>query len=134
MKQAWFSIPFCLIIFTCDNAWDCLLNINPEINEKTIQPALKGVPYSQLITADITNDPLDEFYEFFFEVIGPLPQGLDIHFNNRSIEIYGVPEETGIYRLTVTVDIGSYDNGDDFDPNPTCNGFIQRTFVLNVLE
>lgn len=128
-----YLLPF-LLLLSCDELWECLIKINPEINEQVIKTAYLDQPYSQFITAHVTNDPSDDFYEYFFEVLGPLPDGLDIWYDYRSVEIYGTPRETGVYRLTVNLTIGSYDDGDYYDSNPTCDGTTQRTYILEVLE
>ncbi|WP_115461987.1 hypothetical protein [Winogradskyella aurantiaca] len=123
-----------LILVSCDNFWECLIKVNPEINELQIQQAYIDRPYSQFITAHITNEPSDDYYEYFFEVLGPLPEGLDIWYDYRSVEIFGIPKETGVYRLTVLLTIGAYDDGEYYDANPTCDGTTQRSFVLEVFD
>ena len=123
-----------LFLVGCDDLYECIVDINPEINENTIRTATINEPYFQRITAEINNEVADDFYEYFFDVVGELPDGIEIEYHYRRIELSGVPTEPGNFRFLVTLTIGAYDDGEEFDPNPTCDAEIERAFILTVAE
>lgn len=121
-------------ILSCDDILECIVNVNPEINETSLEPGRINEPYYDRITAEINNEVADDFYEYFFEVVGDLPTGIEIEYRFREIRFYGIPEETGDFRLLVTLTIGAYDDGDEFDPNPTCDAQVEQVFWLRIRE
>jgi len=125
---------FGLLLFSCENFLECLIQIDPEIDQAIVKDGTIHEPYYQIISAHVKNDPEDDFYEYFFDVYGNLPEGLSIQYNFRNIEIYGTPVESGIFRFTVAVAIGAYDDGAYYDPNPTCNGVAEKTFEFRIAE
>jgi len=134
MKRKFTFGLFFLLLLSCNDLLECIIQIDPEIDQTSIKTAVVDQPYSQIISAHVKNDPADDFYEYFFDVYGSLPDGMNIEYNFRSIEIYGIPQQSGSFRFTVEVRIGAYDDGNDFDPDPTCSGVAERTFTLRVEE
>jgi len=122
-----------LTLLSCEEAIECFLGINPEINETTISSATLNEPYSQRITAEVDNEVNDNSYDYFFDVIGDFPPGIDVVFLSRSIEILGVPEESGAFDFTVFLYVERFENG-FYDSSPTCKDEVRQEFTLFVNE
>ena len=121
------------IFFGCDEIIECVFNINPEINDKQLVIGVVGERYRDRITAQINNEVNDNDYDYFFDVFGELPPGIFVDFNRRSIDIFGIPEESGVYRFQVELFVERFDiNG--LDGSPTCSESTVREFTIQVLD
>ena len=124
---------FAFLLSGCDEILECVFNINPEINQKQLVIGVVGERYRDRITAQINNEVNDNDYDYFFDVIGELPPGIFVEFNRRSVDIFGTPEESGVYRFQVELFVERFDiNG--FDGSPTCSESTIREFDLQVLD
>ena len=91
---------------------------NPEITTESLADGVKFVPYSFMIdTSNIHSD----WIKVSYSLEGTLPDG--VTFNTSTGEIYGVPQETGEFPITVTADF----NRKEFVPSTA-------EFVLTVNE
>ncbi|MDO4337283.1 MAG: Ig domain-containing protein [Eubacteriales bacterium] len=82
---------------------------NPKITTKGIGNAVKYVPYSYLVT---TNNMYDWNKVKFSIVSGKLPKGVKLYPTTG--EIYGVPQETGTYKIRIKA---SYSQSKYFAPS-----------------
>ena len=128
-----FSIFTILLFSSCDEVYECIFNIEPEIHDKPLELGIVGERYYGIITAEISNEVNDNNYFYDFGIIGALPPGVFYEINRRSIEFFGVPEEVGNYRFRVELSVESLDF-DGFDPSPTCSDFAVRDFVIQVVD
>lgn len=138
MRQSKRTIGIFLVItasffYGCDEIYECIFNIEPEIHDKQLLIGIVGERYQDFITAEISNEVNDNDYDYFFDVLGELPPGIFYGENRRSIEFYGTPEAAGVYRFRVELFVESYDY-DGFDSSPTCSESTIRDFTLQVLE
>ncbi|RNC87030.1 MAG: hypothetical protein ED556_06300 [Winogradskyella sp.] len=127
---------FLLTFFTlssCDEALECVFGVNPEINESVISSGFLDEPYQQRITAEVDNDANDNSYDYFFEVFGDLPAGIEVLFFPREIRLIGRPEEAGSFDFTVYLSVESFQDG-FFDASPTCDDVVSKDFTLFVNE
>ena len=119
------------VLFSCDEVFECILGLEPEINETSIAQANINEPYLQAITGEVTNEPFDNDYDYFFEVVGEHPEGIEILYFYRRIELVGTPLEAGRFNFTVYLSVESFEDG-FVDPSPTCNDEVSRTYTLLV--
>lgn len=117
----------------CDEIYECVFNINPEIHDRPLELGLVGEQYYGIITAEISNEVNDNDYDYDFEVFGELPPGIFFDINRRSIEFFGVPEERGTYRFSVELFVESYDYY-GYDGSPTCSDSTVRDFTIQVVD
>lgn len=75
---------------------------NPKIVTSSLDNAVKFVPYSYLITTDNMYDWTSVHMEI---TDGELPAGLELY--EETGEIYGVPQETGVFSITVVANFTS---------------------------
>ena len=80
---------------------------NPRIVTKELSKAVKYVPYSFMVATNCMNSGITAHFEI---TDGKLPDGL--RFYKETGEIYGVPQETGTFPITVKVTF----NGSQFTP------------------
>jgi len=124
----------CITVCSCDEIYECLFDINPEIHKKQLSVATLGESYFERITAEINNEVNDDDYLYYFEVVGELPLGIYFERNRRSISFYGTPEVLGTYRFRVELFVDySYDY-DSFDNSPTCEESTSERFTIIVEE
>ena len=74
---------------------------NPKITTSDLDEAVKYVPYSYMVT---TNNMYD-WTDVEFTMTGELPEGVE--FIKSTGEIYGVPQETGEFPISVTANFKS---------------------------
>lgn len=89
----------------------------PKITTKELSEAVKWVPYSTGIQTSCIGDPDAVAFEL---IDGTLPEGVELRPNG---EIYGVPQETGEFSITVRAKYKDY---------PTI--YDEATFVLTVVD
>lgn len=121
------------MFYSCDEIYECVFNINPEIHQKQLLVGVVGERYEDFITAEISNEVNDNDYDYFFDIIGELPPGIFYDVNRRSVDFFGRPEETGIYRFRVELFVEGYDY-DGYDRSPTCRESTVREFTIQVLD
>ncbi|MEO9513548.1 MAG: hypothetical protein ABJN84_10060 [Flavobacteriaceae bacterium] len=119
--------------YGCDEIYECIFNINPEIHNKQLLLGSVDDRYYDIVTAEVSNDVHDNDYDYFFDVIGELPPGIFYDINRRSVEFFGVPEATGTYKFRVELFVESYEY-DGYDRNPTCSESTFREFTIQVVE
>ncbi|WP_420602007.1 hypothetical protein [Flagellimonas sp.] len=122
-----------LLLQGCDEIYECVFNINPEIHDKPLEIGLVGERYRGFVTAEISNEVNDNDYDYNFDIFGELPPGIFYDIRRRSIEFYGTPEERGVYRFKVELFVESYDY-DGYDGSPTCSDSTVREFVIQVVD
>ena len=123
------------LFLSCDDALECAFGVNPEINENFIPTASLDEDYFTLITAEVDNAANDNAYDYFFDVVGDLPDGINLYFEYRRIEIYGRPQETGRFNFRVFLSVGLFDpNTGFYDDDPTCSSEVNKGFTLEVVE
>lgn len=122
-----------LTLSSCDEALECVFGLEPEINETSISSATLNQPYRERITAEVDNAANDNSFDYFFDVIGELPIGVDIVFFARRIELIGIPEEAGAFDFTVYLSVERFEDG-FLDTSPTCSDDVSRDFTLFVNE
>nr|WP_299173760.1 hypothetical protein [uncultured Allomuricauda sp.] len=127
------AMSLAFMFYNCDEIYECVFNINPEIHQKQLLVGVVGERYEDFITAEISNEVNDNDYDYFFDIIGELPPGIFYDVNRRSVDFFGRPEEAGIYRFRVELFVEGYDyNG--YDRSPTCRESTVREFTIQVLD
>jgi len=133
MRRTYFLTILFLSLLSCDEVFECMLGLEPEINEPSVDQAFIGEPYFDTISAEVKNEPFDNAYDYYFDVVGELPEGIDILFFYRRIELTGTPTEAGRFNFTVYLTVESFDDG-FVDTSPTCKDEVSRDFTLLVKE
>ncbi len=49
-----------ITFYSCDEIYECLLDINPEIHKRQLSVAVIGESYYEIITAEINNEVNDD--------------------------------------------------------------------------
>ena len=139
MKQSLLVLLLSFSIFTsCENVIDCIINVRPELSDKKL--AIGGVNqyYSETIHAQIKNEPKDNAYDYFFNVSGNIPDGLEVVYEYRKVIIEGVPLKSGRYRFTVYLDVDApngyyYDeDGNERYDDALCSDSTSKTYTIAI--
>ena len=114
-----------LLVSGCAELIDCVASARPNIHSKNLATGNFGLPYSDFIEADVTNEPNDDAYIYYFSVDGNLPPGMTYREQNRRITIFGTPTMSGsfTFRVNLTVDPPDYYDGNNGfwdDSNQIC--------------
>ncbi|MGA9270335.1 MAG: hypothetical protein WBV45_06910 [Lutimonas sp.] len=99
-------------------AIDCIFPHKPELRGE-IPNGKVDEPYSGIITASIKNSPDEDAFDYVFELMGSLPEGVQYTVFDRNVRFSGKPQESGTFRFAVTVEI--FDTREDSDDG-TCLG------------
>ncbi|MCT4630015.1 hypothetical protein [Winogradskyella sp.] len=126
-KHLLLSVLLFLLIFSCDEPL-CVFPKEPELDNKEFPIGSTESYYYVDLKAEINNEPRDNDYDYYFDVVG-LPQGMDYFVNYRTISLEGTPEESGIFDITVYLDVeGPFRDDDESDV--LCDYSTSKTYTL----
>ena len=123
---------------SCENVVDCIINVRPVLSDKKL--AIGGVNqyYSEIISAQIKNEPQDDAYDYYFDVRGEIPDGLEVIIDYRDVYIEGMPTKAGRYTFTVYLDVDAlneyyYDeNGNERFDDSLCTDNTSKTYTIAI--
>ena len=140
MKQ---SLPLFILLsfflFTnCENTLDCIINVRPVLPHKSLEIGLVNRYYSEIITAEIKNEPRDNDYEYYYEISGEIPEGLEVIFDYRDVIIEGTPLKSGRFSFTIYLDVDppySYyydDDGNERYNDDLCSDNTSKRYTIAI--
>ena len=103
-----------LLLFGCAELFDCVASARPDIHSKSLLVGTVGNNYNDFIDSDVTNDPNDNAYDYYFSVTGNLPTGMTYHEQGRKVYFTGIPTQAGSFTFRVRLTV---DPPDSYDPN-----------------
>ncbi len=123
---------------SCENVVDCIINVRPVLSDKKL--AIGGVNqyYSEIISAQIKNEPQDNAYDYYFDVRGKIPDGLEVIIDYRDVYIEGMPTKAGRYTFTVYLDVDPlneyyYDEyGNQRYDDSLCTDSTSKTYTIAI--
>jgi hypothetical protein len=122
------------LLLGCAELYDCVASARPNLHSKNLRIGTVGAAYNDFIDADVTNEPYDNNYDYFYQVDGNLPVGMTYHEQGRKVYFTGVPTVAGTYTFDIRLTIDpkySDDNGWD-GGNRICLGddTITKEFTI----
>lgn len=121
-----------LLVSGCSELVDCVASARPNLHSKNLATGRLNLSYEDYLEADVTNDPHDDEYDYFFSVQGNLPPGMTYREQRRRIYFTGTPSQKGTYafRVRLTVDRPNWNNDNRicFGDDTTTKEF---TIVIN---
>ena len=141
MARPLLSLFILLVTLTsCDPILDGIINAHARLEDKELAIGNRGVDYRDGISAQVKNDPCDDCYYYTFDFnVNDLPEGLSVIVYDRSVEIIGVPEESGRFNFEVFVwvdRIESYYDDDDhgifYDEGHLTDSSDRRVYTLTI--
>lgn len=138
MMRQYFLIFFLFSFFSfsgCDDVLDCIVNVRPELHAKTLAIGSVDAYYSDTISAEIKNEVHDNDYDYYFDVSGRLPEGVDVFYNrHREVVFKGIPKESGRFSIKVFLKVTPHYDEFGSVNGPLCSDHTSRTYVLAVKE
>lgn len=123
------SILVFILLFSCEDPI-CVFPKEPELPNKQFPVGSTESYYYVGLTAEINNEPRDDDYDYFFDVVG-LPLGMDYFVNYRTISLEGTPLESGTFQVTIYLDVdGPFRDNYDEDPDVLCDYSTSKTYTL----
>lgn len=107
------------LMFGCAELFDCVASARPDIHGKILATGTVGGNYNDFLDSDVTNDPNDNAYDYYYSVSGTIPPGMTYHQQGRKLFFSGIPSQAGSYTFRVHLKI---DYPDSYDPN---QGFFE---------
>lgn len=122
----------CDVLF--DSAIDCIDSDGPDFDKRTLAVPVLNQVYSDVLTAKIENEPRDDRFDYRFELIGTLPQGMtwrQQEFLGRRVFFEGTPTEMVSTEFTLLVAV---EERDEFSTQNSglCFTSRSRRFTLDV--
>lgn len=117
----------------CEDVLDCIVNVRPELHDKTLAVGHVDTYYSDLISAEIKNEVQDDAYDYYFDVSGRLPDGIEVYYNRyREVVFKGIPKESGRYTVRVFLEVRPHYNEFENDRvnGPLCSDNTSKTYTL----
>lgn len=126
------------VVDTLKDAYDCAtsgFDEGPiEISTFELTNGQIGVNYSQTISAEIKNEVDDNDYIYQYTYISSeLPNGLSYRESNRYLIIEGVPQEKGMYPVSIEVFSPTLDELNVHRPE-TCkkHSITSKSYILTI--
>ena len=104
---------------SCAELFDCVASARPDIHGKNLATGTVGGNYNDFLDSDVTNDPNDNAYDYYYSVSGTIPPGMTYNQQGRKLYFSGIPSQAGSYTFRVHLKI---DYPDSYDPN---QGFFE---------
>ena len=127
-----FSLTSCeeIALEVLGEAVDCVFPTRPELNGEFLEGKF-GEPYSAMVTASIKNTPYEDSFDYGFEIMGSIPEGVQYTIFDRFVRFSGTPQEVGDFRLQITVE--TYDTREE-DEDGTCfgNNTATEEYVIRI--
>ncbi len=123
-------------LFGCQDILECIINREPELSNKSLKLGSKNSFYSDVIRAEIRNEPRDNDYYYDYYVTGDIPVGIEIFFDYRDVIIEGIQQESGDFYFTINLFVEQADNycENNFnDCDGLCSDSVSREYVLTIL-
>ncbi len=118
---------------------DCLLfPSKPKIKTSSISNGIIGHEFYQAIDSEVKNSLNDDGFIYDYTLNGKLPKGLVYSVYGRSLIIEGIPSETGVFNievsLTIDEDCYEYNADDEFDCDSICfsNDTVSKSFEFKI--
>ena len=127
------TLSFCLFfLFSCEDTLNCIIPKEPELPNIEFPIGSTEEFYYLEFDSEINNEPRDNDYDYFYYVEG-LPAGMDYFVDYRTISFEGTPQETGVFRIQVFLDVdGPFRNDFNEEPDLLCNYSTSRSYKLIV--
>ena len=115
---------------------DCIINVRPELHDVNLKDGRIDYYYFDKITAEIKNEPNDNSYDYYFDVYGDIPAGLDIIYDYREVIFEGIPTESGRFTFRVHLNVDPYDDyyydeyGDVVYDDKLCTDHTTKDYTL----
>lgn len=110
-------------------AIDCIFPHKPELRAE-IGDGKVGEAYAGSIVASVKNTPHEDEFDFEFEVMGSIPEGIQYTVFDQNLRFSGKPQEEGVFRFNVTVAI--YDTREDSDGTCLGNNTVSEDYVIYI--
>jgi hypothetical protein len=124
------SVVFLLTFSGCEDiinsAVECSIK-DVKLENKTLRIGTVGRNYYETISANVKNDPNDDYYMYDFFITGKLQKGLQYYTEGNKFVINGVPEEAGIIGFELTVEVTL-----DDEALGLCTETAMRSYELTV--
>ncbi len=124
------SVVFLLTFSGCEDiinsAVECSIK-DVKLESKTLRIGTVGRNYYETISANVKNDPNDDYYMYDFFITGKLQKGLQFYTEGNKFVINGVPEEAGTIGFELTVEVTL-----DDEALGLCRETAKRTYELTV--
>ncbi len=135
-KQLSFILFLSFFMFSsCEDLLDCIVNRRPEIHDKTFKDGTIGVYYYQEVTTEIKNEPRDNDYGYNYELVGSLPDGLQMFVNYRTVSFEGTPEVVGAFKFSLLLYVDpplSYDYDTNQYEEVMCSESTSKQFKITI--
>ena len=93
-----------------NSAIECSIK-DVKLENKTLRIGTVGRNYYETISANVKNDPADDYFIYDFIVRGELQKGLRYYTEGNELVINGIPEEAGTIGFELTVEVTVDDEG-----------------------
>jgi hypothetical protein len=124
------SLLFTFLFFSCESIIDCVLKIEPFIEEKNLNNGIVMQSYTDFITIGIQNRN-DENYEIDSVTIeGNLPTGISSSYSYRKVTFSGTPTTAGIYNFNLTIIVR--DKDEDSNNDNLCGNTVSKSYQITI--
>lgn len=122
------------IVFGCEDFFECNIARDPELPEISLPIGHIGDYYYKVIRAEISNEPSDNDYDYYFTISEDFPSGLEVSVSHRDVIIEGYPNINGEFNLSVHLEV-EYSHTISYDEcDPLSSHSITRDYPLTIFQ
>ena len=118
----------------CETIASCIWNRRPEIPDKSFEVGNIGYFYYEDLISEIKNESGDDNYEYYYDVTGNLPNGLEMYSDYRTLSIEGNPEISGSFTFTIHLVVDPPEQYDydtqEYDDKSMCSTTTSKEFTI----
>ncbi|MFD2726839.1 hypothetical protein [Hyunsoonleella rubra] len=111
-----------------------MVNLNPELQDKTLKTGNLGLNYYDVITATVQGSSNNNDYVFDYDISG-LPNGIMVNAATTTLILEGTPIEKGTFTISVQLSVFDSRNVNDLE-NPSrgdaCKDSTSRQYTLEI--
>lgn len=127
-KNGIFLLSFLLL--SCESIVDCLLKIEPYLEDKNLSNGIVMQSYNDFIVVGIQNGNDENYWIDSVTIEGNLPTGVSSSYDYRKITFSGTPTVAGVYNFNVKIIV--VDNNDDTNNDNLCGNTVSKSYQITI--
>ena len=130
IKYSVFALFF--ITLGCSNVVNCLIKIEPNLEEDGFNDGVVSQNYEEYIDVDMLNAGNSNYAINTLEITGDLPIGIEAYYNDMRIYFNGIPTTIGTYNFDVKVIVEYIGDSDNENDDNLCGNTVSGSYTIKI--
>jgi len=128
LKKAIFLFTF--LLFSCESVVDCILKLEPYIEEKNLSNGIVMQSYNDFIVVRVQNGNDENYLIDSITIEGDLPIGVSSSYSYRKTTFSGTPTVAGVYNFNITIVVKYKD--DNTNNDNLCGNTVSKSYQITI--